>query len=355
MRKIFEWAHRWFGLIAGFYFVLLGLTGSYLVYDEAIDRFFKPELYHATASDASVDLATLVKVAQTELKVEKPPFMIRIPGKTSQTSRVVLDTAKPGEDRVMTAAFIDTSNMQVRGTEVSSRTFTGVMFSFHHDLFWGGTGRTIMGVSGILMCLILLTGLYLWWPRNRSFLSALKTRKWRNALQMNLELHKVSGIWTFVLMIVVTATGTYISKPNWFMPQPQQSERPKEGGDRKPKDFDWAAIQTSMEADYGKNLRPLFVRVRGNSATVMAWPGGNEVRRAFNADGSVKPEEKRESSAATVRAVNHDLHVGHFWGWLGEFLIFVSGLLPLFFYVTGMIVWWKKSQAKKSRPHGATT
>ena len=363
MRKVFDWAHRWFGLIAGFYFVLLGLTGSYLVYDDAIDRFFKPERHHVTPSANSVSLAELVRVAQTQLQTDKTPFMIRVSGERAQTARVVIDAAKPGEDRKMTATFIDPGSLQVRGTEVSSQTFTGFMFAFHHDLFWGGTGRTIMGGAGILMCLILVTGLLLWWPRNRSIFSALKTRKWRNALQMNLELHKVTGIWTLILMIVVTATGTYISKPNWFMPQPSQTEQPKEGKPRsgsnqKPPEFDWIAIQNSMEADYGKDLRPLFVRVRGPNAMVMAWPGGKEIRRMYAADGTLKPEEKRDSFAGDVRAINHDLHVGHFWGWFGEFLIFISGLLPLFFYVTGVIVWWKKSQLKKSsstapRPQGA--
>lgn len=355
--KVFVWSHRWFGLTAGLYFVLLGLSGSYLVYDDTIDRFFKPELWHSSSSSSATNLNwnQLITVAQEGLQTKKTPFMVRVSGDVSQNARVLVDTSAPGEERQLTAAFVDLSTTQMRGSEVPSETVTGFIFSFHHDLFWGGTGRTIMGVSGLLMCFILLSGLYLWWPKGRSFLSGFKLRKWRSFLQMNLELHKLSGLYTLVLMLVVTATGTYISKPNWFMPQPApraDASKPAGDGDRRPKDFDWVTIQASMEKEFGANLRPLFIRVnaKGGTAAVMAWPGGEEVRRVFNADGTVKPEEKRDSTAQAVRAVNHDLHVGHFWSWFGEFLIFVSGLLPLFFYVTGFIVWRKKAQIKKSRP-----
>ncbi|RYZ85242.1 MAG: PepSY domain-containing protein [Proteobacteria bacterium] len=41
--------------------------------------------------------------------------------------------------------------------------------------------------------------------------------------------------------------------------------------------------------------------------------------------------------------------MGNFWGITGEVLVFVSGILPLFFYVTGFYVWWKKRNRKGVR------
>ena len=42
VRSIILPVHRWFGLIAGLFLIVLGVTGSLLVFEDAIDRAFNP-------------------------------------------------------------------------------------------------------------------------------------------------------------------------------------------------------------------------------------------------------------------------------------------------------------------------
>lgn len=43
------------------------------------------------------------------------------------------------------------------------------------------------------------------------------------------------------------------------------------------------------------------------------------------------------------------LHSGRVFGWTGRILVFISGLLCMLLYVTGVIRWLQKRKAKKSR------
>jgi uncharacterized iron-regulated membrane protein len=45
----------------------------------------------------------------------------------------------------------------------------------------------------------------------------------------------------------------------------------------------------------------------------------------------------------------HLLHFGVGLGLVWTILVFISGLLPLLFAITGITVWWKKRQAGQAR------
>ena len=44
LRRRMLFVHRWLGIILGVYFVMLGITGSLLVFAREIDRALNPEL-----------------------------------------------------------------------------------------------------------------------------------------------------------------------------------------------------------------------------------------------------------------------------------------------------------------------
>lgn len=354
MKKLFTWSHRWFGLTAGLYFVLLGLSGSYLVYADDIDFWFKQNLTRAQTPGHYVDILSVIDSGQAGLKGEYPVSRINIPGNSAANVQVIFNTSPGGKGRQLVTTFVDPSaDNTYKGQENFRQTLTGFLFIFHHDLFMGPLGRTIVASAGILMGLVLFTGLYWWWPKNRSFFSALKLKKIKNLLHLNIELHKLSGIYSLVLMILITWTGIYITKPSWFHTQtsgrPEES-RPTTGTPLSNTDL-FKDLNATL-AEHGIAQRPLGVRANAKEGTLLIQTEhqGNKQSWIYNAKTKDFKEKTPKDfwSQGELRELHHQIHAGDFWGEIGRFLVFLSGVLPLFFYVSGFYIWLKKPAKKKA-------
>jgi len=64
MRKLIFNLHLYGALIAGLFVVVIGVTGSIMAFEEDIDRFTHPGLYHVGAQGAAMAVADLLKAAQ---------------------------------------------------------------------------------------------------------------------------------------------------------------------------------------------------------------------------------------------------------------------------------------------------
>lgn len=334
--------HRWFGLTIGLFFVLLGLSGSYLVYKDTFQEWIGADVRRAAGLTGPVDLARAAAAAQEGLGVPVPPTAVA----WSDDPRRNLEfgfTGLPGMGRASVKAFVDPVTNEYRGKESFRETFSGMVFFFHHDIFLGGTGRVIMAVAGFAMLFILLGGLYLWWPRKQTWARVLKLAPLRNPVQANLELHRFLGFHTLLLMVMVTFSGVYISKPNWF-----QSVGPRGGGggardEAPPPLVDFAKLGAFLEGQ----PKPLSARIDARKSRLQLRLGDAPARTFdLQSFAEVEPEAPRPRD---MRGVQRMLHAGNFWGRAGEILIFISGLLPLFFYVSGIYVWWKKAEIRRRR------
>lgn len=339
-RYFFLWSHRWFGIIAGLYFVLLGLSGSYLVYRDEIDALLKPHLRRSLANVSNFDLRTIVILAQEGLATSKEPTSIWVPESNSRNIEVSFNMSGPKTGRKFVTVFVDPAADQFKGAESFKETLSGFMFIFHHDLFMGPLGRTIVGVAGVLMLFVLLGGMYLWWPRKKTLKAALSWPNMKTPLQWNLGLHKLSGAYSLVLMIVVTFSGVFLARPDWFIHR-ERPEIPPEQSLTENEKVDFEKLQASMQ---GQDIlkRPFRLRLDRKSGFVDVNAGSEDTYRFDARTTSFLEKNPKKPASAEMHSLQHDLHEGNYWSELGRILTFLPGILPLFFYVTGFYTWWKK-------------
>lgn len=341
-KKFFDWVHRWFGLIAGFYFVLLGLSGSYLVYEDDLLDIYDSKIRISNAPIEVPAIAASVQATRDYLKDPAAlPSRITVPERANSNVVFRFERKENGEKKQLTL-FVDPSTGSVAGEDYYRETISGKIFVFHHDLFWGGTGRTIMGVSGVLMLILLVTGLYLWWPKSGRWKNAFKFGMMKNLFQWSFELHRILGFYSFILMILVTFTGVFISKPNWFI---SASRPPENSQDVQSIQFDFAKIEEKIREQEIPG-RGLSFRLDSKTGRVGVATTG-EGHLALKSDGSISSDP--DAKPNPVRQWNRDVHGGAFWGELGRFLIFISGILPLGFYISGFYMWRKKTGVRKER------
>ena len=134
-----------------------------------------------------------------------------------------------------TTAYLDPATGSLLGERNARTSFIGITRDLHDTLLlrdWGG--REAVGWLGVLMLLFCATGIWLWWPRDGALGRALVTLRRRPVLLLNLDLHRLLGIWMAAVLAVVAFSGVAIIFPGWFRPllgiarrrRPRQPARP---------------------------------------------------------------------------------------------------------------------------------
>jgi vanillate O-demethylase ferredoxin subunit len=243
-RKKLLWLHTWSGLTVGLVVVFLSLTGAGLVLKPQLDDLVYHDLHVVAKCDAPLALdllAASAKAAHPEAKLHS------IEVTTDDTASVaVMFTDK---DYV----YVNPCNAQVLGVQNQYGGFFGVMDGLHRFRFFADLklGRTLAGWANTIFLLLLIGGgIALWWPRNRQALkSALKFNPRLPGSARTLSLHKFVGLYTALVLVVITVTGLPIgfepvknliySATGYVPPGSPKSKLAAQGAKRIPIDVFW--------------------------------------------------------------------------------------------------------------------
>jgi uncharacterized iron-regulated membrane protein len=349
----------------GLLLAVLGLSGSMLVYDQAIADILVPPPRAVTAG-TPLPLSMLAGIArdaaaskgieggqlQLILPEEKTgALVVRMGGLSPMGNVPAAGGERPARPRQL-QIYLDPVSGEVLGTRTAA--LPGLL-TFAHQLHGNflisrETGRPIVGWLGVAMCLLGISGLVLWWPKHGQWQYAFKVRRTATGLRFHRELHAATGIWIFLVFMAVSFSGVVIAWPQ-TMGQTMGMAGPG-GGQR------GMAMAEPMDS---KRLGPTEAVIAATTAvpdikprsiTIPARPGQpisvnyrshdavNAVVLIDSLSGKVLGvRDESERFLAWMRPV-HDGSLGAVW----RFLVFLSGLVPTLFVVTGLIMWWKKRQ-----------
>lgn len=232
----------------------------------------------------------------------------------------------------------------------------------------GRNGHMLVGVLGIGMLFLGLSGLYLWWPKSGQWKYAFIVRPSARGARLYREIHGAFGIWFLIVFLVVTATGIPLAFPGVL-----GGGRP--GGGEGPPPAAIAQFQgfnapRTVEVPDGAKALPLSeilasaekkTGLKAASLTVPTQPDrpvtvtmaregedGPPVTATVNpytgeAATTTRPARPgRGGNGLSVRG----LHAGNGLGPIYRALVFASGFLPLVFVTTGFLMWLRKRQAR---------
>lgn len=328
-RKALAWVHRWVGLTLGLVFVGYGLTGSYIVYMDEFESWLKPTVKYASAPVAQPSIAALAEA----VGLSEGALSVRVPADPARA--IEFRFHKDPTQRL--TEYLDPAQMARIGTHAWSSSLTGVLYTFHHDLFLGKLGKTVTAWQASLVFIMLLAGLVLWVPiagqRMRAALKPDGFLRARSTLRRYLELHKFVGIYALLLLLITVGFGIVIARPDWFLSFETQPPLASEA-------TRYEALESAIERA-GLPPRGYQLRIRAESVTLTRSDGSAYM---------LNPQQGRfEPRVDGPYDFIRDVHGGRYWSGQGALITFVAGLLPLFFYITGLVVWWRKRQNRTRR------
>ena len=189
--------HKWAGLVAGLFLLILGATGSALVFENGIDRALNPSLSFVTPDGARLPLSDLV--TRANLADPKDPVgAIRIADAPDQAYELA--------SRARKSIMIDPYTGRILGTRDREHSFARKLHLLHTRFLAGEKGELAAGGLSVVMLAMALSGVYLWWPRR---LFAVKTgASWK---RVNLDLHNVLGFYSSAVLVVIALFAVLIA------------------------------------------------------------------------------------------------------------------------------------------------
>lgn len=352
-RALFQ-VHLWLGALLSLYVVVIGLSGSVLVWEDELRAASMPDLRFDPNHLASVDTA----IAQARAHYPGTPVTyIMLPSPLDARWRVFLND-KGKSVRIYADAATGVPFEEKRSS------FLEIVEDLHIYLLAGRTGFVVNCVCGIGLLVLALTGVVLWWPGvrlwRRGFLIALRAR-WQ---RINFDTHNAVGIWTLLIVSFWGISAVYFLFPTQVTAMvnavsPLKGMKEPEAPKVMHRSTTSVAMQTIVDA--ARKVSPGHV----SGLFLPATPGGNvsvDVQRTPG-DFSHRDEDLFDSSTGQlvqqwhvgnlqsfgdwVLWLMYPLHFGTLWGTSVKVLWSLLGLSLPVLSLTGLLMYWNRLLRKR--------
>jgi uncharacterized iron-regulated membrane protein len=352
MRRVLLQAHRWVGLIAGVYVLVISLTGAALVFRIDLQRASQPRLFTATDGPLADPVAIMESVARAY-----PDH--RLSGVDAPTTTRPTYLAYVTSPAGFKTILIDPATAAVLG-ELPERTAVRALQDLHYDLLAGRSGRMVNGIGAVAIGWLAVTGVIAWWPRAHRWRRAFAIDATRRGWRLLWELHRAAGIWSVVLILMWAVTGAYFAFPNAFramigavspltVARTPQSSLPS--GMPPPA---WRAVITAARQRYPDSHVARVVLPFGERGSWLVMFTDRQPTPAYTDLDSVyvdqhsgavlEPDRQATSAGDRLIRLMAPLHVGALGGTPIRVAWFVFGLAPSLLAITGALMWLRGSR-----------
>ncbi|MEP7354255.1 MAG: PepSY-associated TM helix domain-containing protein [Acidobacteriota bacterium] len=227
-RRVLRWLHMTCGLVIALYAVVIGLTGSILVFHDELSALVRPELHRFPAEPQPFLLTSddALAVAQKSLPGWQP---ISLTWPNAETPHWMVYMLRGPDAREV---YVETASGTLAGVHNpgvgADSDWLGWVGRLHVSLLSGSVGRTLNGIGAWLLLGMTLSGIVVWWPSGSSTGLATRLRgrfrvdfphgrsatEWRRFVW---QLHQVVGSVSLMFVLLVAFTGTYyVWLPNYI-------------------------------------------------------------------------------------------------------------------------------------------
>jgi uncharacterized iron-regulated membrane protein len=377
--RVWRW-HFFAGLFVAPFAILLALTGSLYL--------FKPQIEHALERrvDAGLDRGPALPAdALLSAALEARPGArfdrLFLPSAEDASAEIQLALADGNREIV----WLERSSGRIVQAMAPDARAMRVVQKIHGELLGGRYGSTVVELAACWLIVLLVSGLYLAWPRNRGWLRALFPRLDFSNRRWLRDVHRAAGIWlaTFVLLFLLSGlpwTGVWggafdrvrqlvrsdvphdhgaehhAGAPAPWLRSSTASAETLVRSSWRPRGDVVVSLQDIVERATRETLEPPVEIAppagEGGVWTVRSMTQRRPGRVTIEYDGVSGAERKRTTFADQApldRAVSYGIsfHEGHLFGPLNQLFGLLVALGVIGMSASGLVMWWQR------RPRGA--
>jgi uncharacterized iron-regulated membrane protein len=357
-RRVLRQIHLWIALLLCLPLVVLGLTGSILVFRDGLVNLLEPPPRLSSQTGKPHTVAQIIAAVQTRIGKEFTPVRYEAPTAPEQPATLrLIAFGGAAKGPCIIEILVDPVSLDlVRWHYDPFPGFLRVIIRLHGNLLMGRAGRIYVGWLGLAMLVLGISGLILWWPGRSRWRAAFLVKRGARGLRLYRDLHGAIGIWTFVVFISVSFSGVYLAFPQTvsaaiktLLPSRDTSSSAPivRGAGAQRIDAD-RAIAIALSTTPGARLISIALPQRPEQPYRISLAHSGAGRGAPEVAVMINPwsgelvelvDPRRFAPAQTVLAWLPALHFGEGLGWVWRILVCVSGLLPAIFAFTGLAMW----------------
>lgn len=368
-KKLIGLVHLWLGLTSGIIVVFLGTTGCMLAFEHEIRHFTEPFANTAVQEKPYLSPTTL-KLAGEKYLDGKPANGIEYPGKGKSAIVSYYD------DTNYKLVYLDPYTGQMLKVKNMNRDFFRIIINGHFYLWLPAEiGQPIVASATLIFLIMLITGLILWWPKNKAARKQRFSIKWNAKWRrVNYDLHNVLGFYMTWVAIFIAITGL-VWGFQWFA---RSVYWVSSGGKSMVEHAHPVSDTTRMTegikvADYVWNEHKQHVKENESIGVYFPLTKTDPVEVGINhrpgtfyktdyyhydqftakelpATGSYAGTFKDAAIADKIVRMNYDIHVGAVLGIPGKIMAFFASMIAASLPVTGFYIWWGRRKKKKETP-----
>lgn len=379
-RAVWRW-HFYAGLICIPFVVVLSLTGCVYLFKPQIEAWTERSYNSLTPAQSPLPPSKLIDSALRAF----PGSVFssyELPADAQSAARIVLATDR-GNQRV----YVHPGTASVLGSIPEDQRIMRLFFRLHGELLMGDRGSNIVETAACWTIVLLLSGIWLWWPRSAKGLAGvLYPRLFAGSRLFWRDLHAVVGLWVtgLALFLLLTGlpwakfwgdyfkavrqvTGTAVVRQDWS----NTAERRPENAGKAP-----ASGEHSGHSGHGSSAgRPVgpapdlthidqmvatVAALHLDAPVIVAAPGGRSKKWTGKSDtanrprrvsvdldpqsGQISGRQNFSDRHWIDRAVAYGIaaHEGQLFGWANVALGLLTGMSLILLSVSGVIMWWKR-------------
>ncbi len=362
--------HLWLGLASGVIIVFLGITGCILAFEHEIKSVTQPFLYVEESKKPALPPSRLQQIATAALP-GKTLHSIAYPEK-GKSAQAIFYNADPEYYYI---AYINQYTGQVLKVRDENADFFRIVIMGHFYLWLPPEiGQPIVATATLIFLIMLISGLILWWPRNKAARKQRFSVKWNASFKRkNYDLHNVLGFYMTWAAIFIAVTGLvwgfqWFAKSLYFVTSGgKEMVEFYESASKKPV----AALNASepaidkiwqkMNAEH-PDAAVIEVHVPYNDSVAIEAVANPDVDTYWKSDYryfdqySLKEIDVKHpygryantSAADKIMRMNYDVHTGAVWGIAGKTIAFFASLIAASLPVTGFLIWRGRHRKKKA-------
>ena len=365
-KKWFGKLHLWLGLSTGLVVFILGITGAIYCFAPELQNL-QPYRTVEEENTAFLPPSQIKQIAERSLAVKSPQ---RIYYDARDKAVLVLFSKK---EEYSYSVFINPYSGKVLKVRDNNKDFLSVVLQLHRTLLIP-YGHEIIRWSTVIFIFMLISGIFLWWPKNKRTGKQGFKIMWRaHPKRLNYDLHKVLGFYATWVVIFTALTGLmfafegfagFVYKTTGADRSIVQKEPPSSDtsivDDNKPVAIDvvWRSIVPDLYRTYatvmfvlpGEKKGSILLRANPEKATLYKSDfryfdqySGKEISGAY-VWGKYKDAQV---TADYIRRMNYDIHTGAIFGLPGRIALFFVALVVASLPITGFLIW--RGRKKKTK------
>lgn len=378
--------HLWFGLSIGLIIFIVSVTGALYVFKDEIENFTRKDvIYHNEQNIAQkqiLPIRVLEKAVDNQVKEKFKIHWVNVPIDKKMSYQFYWYEHNTNawnyfdEFPIYKVAYVNPYDGKVLRVYDEKNGFFQIVKMIHWSfLLKQDWGKYVVGIPVIIFIIMLISGIILWWPKNKAARKQRFSFRWENIKswkRKNYDLHNILGFYASIFALIFSITGLFYA---FFVIQTMMYAV-FSGGNTVYPDFSHITTKAPLEARKDTTLDKVINTVRTNYpnsygfSVDLGHPHMDDhehpnfsvfvkhLSYSYHKNSSLIFDENSGELLHTHNhedkdlgekaiAANYDVHVGSILGLPTKIIAFIVSIICASLPVTGFLVWYGRRKKTK--------